>query len=432
MIKVLHIANSDLKGGASRAAYRIHKCLVQYGDELGIDSHMRVMNKVSADARVYGARPSGVSPIREFLRPRLNLRAYKGFKLGKPTSFSIAWPDTGLGKELQQSDADIFNLHWLGNHTLSVEEIGRLQKPAVWRLADMWAFCGAEHYVTPPPAIDERFALGYTDSNRIASEKGKDLNKLTWERKMKSWKQPMHIISPTNWLAGCVKRSVLMHDWPVTVIPTAVELDRWKPMDKSKVRYVLGLPADVPLVLFGAMGGTADPRKGGDLLFEALEKLKAKVEGTPLAQLQIVVFGQDRPAKEESMSFPVHYTGHLNDDLSLSMYYAAADIMIVPSRQDNLPGTALESLACGTPVAAFDIGGLPDIVDHQQTGWLAKPFDTDDLAAGIEWVLSDAHRYQSLSAQARSIAVQKYHPHHIASQYAAVYQSVLEQSKPKK
>jgi glycosyltransferase involved in cell wall biosynthesis len=220
-----------------------------------------------------------------------------------------------------------------------------------------------------------------------------------------------------------------MKEWPITVIPTAIDLNRWKPMDKAKLRYSLGLPLDTPLILYGAMGGKADPRKGADLLFEALGKLKSKVEGTPLANIEIVVFGQGRPSKDEQMLFPVHYTGHLNDDLSLSMYYAVADIMIVPSRQDNLPGTALESQACGTPVAAFNIGGLPDIVDHQKNGWLANPFDTEDLARGIQWILEDKERHQILARESMRSAEIKYNPKKIASKYADLYHKIMNKNK---
>ncbi len=431
MIKILHVAYSDIGGGAARAAYRIHRTLVNNKNKLDISSRMRVINKLTQDATVNGNRPSGETSFWRFLRPSLNIRCYKGFTLGKRTSFSVAWPKTMLGKEINNSEVDIVHLHWLGNDTLSIEEIGKLKHPVVWRLPDMWAFCGAEHYVTPPPFIDERFAEGYFPYNRLSCEKGKDLNRMTWERKIKSWKTPMHIVCPTNWLADCVRRSVLMKNWPVSVIPTAIDLKKWKPYEKQIARRVLGLPDDFPLILFGAMGGTSDPRKGADLLFEAISNLKQKSSQQKINEFQLLVFGQDEPEETLDLGFPIRYFGHLYDDLSLALIYSAADVMIVPSRQDNLPGTALESLACGTPVVAFDIGGLPDIINHKENGWLSKPFDTQDLADGILWIIEDKDRYKNLSNNSREHAIKNYDPEKIANQYKLLYEDVLNNFKKK-
>jgi glycosyltransferase involved in cell wall biosynthesis len=108
---------------------------------------------------------------------------------------------------------------------------------------------------------------------------------------------------------------------------------------RAQALALLGLPANHPLVLFGAMGGSADPRKGADLLLEALQRLRSQVAGTPLEPLELVVFGQSRPAQPPDLGFPIHYSGHLHDDLSLRLLYAAADVFVIPSRQDNLPNT---------------------------------------------------------------------------------------------
>lgn len=126
-----------------------------------------------------------------------------------------------------------------------------------------------------------------------------------------------------------------MGAWPITVIPNPIDLNVWGPCDQAQARALLGLPADRPLVLFGAMGGSADPRKGADLLLEALQHLRSQVAGTPLEQLELVVFGQRRPAQPPDLGFPIHYSGHLHDDLSLRLLYAAADVFVIPSRQDK-------------------------------------------------------------------------------------------------
>ncbi|WP_399226269.1 glycosyltransferase [Synechococcus sp. Cruz-9C9] len=373
--------------------------------------------------------PASQARLWRRLQPRLNRIARSSFQTGNPTLHSIAWPDTGLGRELQtwrRQGVNLLHLHWLGDATLSIEEIGCLLQPLVWTLHDQWAFCGAEHYTNPPgpgetARREDRFALGYTPVSRPPHESGPDLNRNTWLRKHRAWRRPMQIVCPSTWLADCARRSALMGSWPITVIPNPIDLKTWAPVDQIQARILLGLPLEPPLVLFGAIGGTADPRKGADLLLEALERLHAQMAGTPMAALQLVVFGQSSPQSPPALGFSIHYVGRLHDDLSLRLVYAAADVFVIPSRQDNLPNTALEAHACGTPVVAFRTGGLPDIVDDRVTGVLAECFNPDSLAGAIRWVLEDPHRRRQLAVAARARAERIWNPARVAGMYAEVY-----------
>jgi glycosyltransferase involved in cell wall biosynthesis len=318
-------------------------------------------------------------------------------------------------KRINASDADVVHLHWVQGEMLSIADIGRIKKPIVWTLHDMWAFCGAEHYTE-----DWRWRDGYTPSNRPPGDGGFDLNRWTWKRKRAQWQSPMHVVTPSHWLADCARASVLMREWPVSVVPNCLDTNRWQPLEQALARRLLGLPPDVSLLLFGAMGGAADPRKGFDLLTDALHHLRGSVHG-----LELVVFGQLAPQKAVDLGFPIHYTGHLHDDLSLRALYSAADALVVPSRQEAFGQTASEAHACGTPVVAFNNSGLPDIVQHQQTGYLAKAFDTQDLAEGIRWILADKTRAGALGVQARKHAVDNYSNKIVAEQYLYVYQQAL-------
>lgn len=424
-MKVSHVNATEYEGGAARAAHRIHRSLVDHGPALDVQSTLRVLAKQSLDPSVIGGQPGAMGPIRRRLLARLEARVSRGFSTMNPTLHSVAWKETGLGREMNASNADLVHLHWLGNHTLSIEEIGRLNKPVVWTLHDQWAFCGAEHYVTPPPTVDERFAEGYTTTNRPAHESGPDLNRLTWQRKRRAWRRPMQIVCPSNWLAQCAQRSALMREWPITVIPYPTDLKVWAPCDQTHARILLGLPLDRPLVLFGAIGGTRDPRKGADLLQTALRSLKSGASETPLARLELVVFGQSRPDEAPDLGFPIHFSGHLHDDISLRLLYAAADVLVVPSRQDNLPNTGMEAHACGTPVVAFRTGGLTDIVEDRVTGALADPFDPASLAEAIAWVLEDPQRKRHLGIAARQRVERLWNPSRVAGLYAEVYRQVL-------
>ena len=436
-MNILHVNASDISGGAARAAYRIHRSLVDHGTAHGLQSRMRVISQLTDDPTVIGGPPVGQSPIWRRLQPRLSQQARRGFRTGNPTLHSLAWPSVGLGAELHDrhllGQADLVHLHWLGNATLSIEEIGSLRQPLVWTLHDEWAFCGAEHYTSPPlqgetASRDERFALAYSPASRPAHESGPDLNRRTWRRKHCAWRRPgrapIQIVCPSTWLADCARRSTLMGDWPITVIPNPIDLNVWAPCDQAQARALLGMPARRLLVLFGAMGGSADPRKGADLLLEALQRLRSQVAGTPLEQLELVVFGQSRPAQPPGLGFPIHYIGQLHDDLNLRLLYAAADVMVIPSRQDNLPNTGLEAHACGTPVVAFATGGLVDIVDDRITGALAQPFDPLSLAAAIRWVLEDPQRRAQLAEASRRRAKELWDKQQIATRYISLYAQI--------
>lgn len=437
MMKILHVGASDIGGGAARATYRVHRSLVDHGDELGVESRFRAIEKLSNDDSVLGGPPEGTSGIWRRLHARLNREAKRGFQTGNPVLHSIAWPSTGLGRELQKfrrQDIDLINLHWIGDSTISIEEIGRLAQPVVWRLPDQWAFCGAEHYISPPSpgdsiSNDHRYIHGYSEDSRPTHERGRDLNRRTWLRKQRSWLKPIHIVCTTSWLAECARQSALMRHWPISIIPNPLDLTAYAPLSKAVGRELHRLPHDRPLILFGALGGTIDFRKGADLLFDALNILRQKVPGTNLEAAELVVFGSSKPPNFPNVGFPIHWLGQLTDDISLRLAYTAADVMVVPSRQEAFGQTASEAQACGTPVVAFRSGGLVDIVEDRITGSLAEPFDPESLARSIRWVLEDSSRHFALSASARKRAEHLFNPRRIAGLYVEVYKQALEQAQ---
>lgn len=411
-MNIWHLSESDLLGGAARAAYRIHRAL----HAAGVDSRMHVARARSGDPRVRGATTK-LEKLVHLGRLEFEPLLMRLMQTANPVQHSAAvlpsqWPD-----RIARSDADLVHLHWMGSMMLSVADIALVRRPLIWTLHDMWAFCGAEHYAT-----DERWQTGYTADNRPAGETGLDLNRWTWNRKRRHWKRPIQIVTPSRWLADCVRQSALMADWPVEVIPNALDTEAWSPINPQTARHLLGLPSTGPLLLFGAYDGAADPRKGFDLLAKALARLRGQAPAP-----RLIVIGQTEPEAAPDLGYPIHYCGQLNDDLSLRVIYSAADAMLIPSRQDNLPNSGVESLACGTPVIAFNIGGLPDIVDHKQTGWLARPFDTEDLAQGIRWVLGDNERQTHLRVQARAKAVSCFSSSVVTGQYQTIYERLIEQ-----
>ena len=416
-MKILQLSTDDSAGGAARAAYRIHCAQIRSG----LDSRMLVLHRDSDDGRVIQARP-GYLPFRllQWVQSFRQERARRHWSTGNPVFHSFGHAGAGQVKRINSSDAEILNLHWISG-LLSIADIGRLKKPVVWTLHDMWPFCGGEHYA--PDDAGARFRFGYLAGNRPGGELGPDLNRRAWEKKRRAWaRQRFTLVSPSHWLAECARQSVLFRESQVVVIPNPLDTQRiWRPINRDAVRTVLGLPHDRKLILFGAAGGTVDPRKGADLLRESVSRVVASMPG----EIELLIYGQGAEEGGVSWSCPVHWMGPVHDDRLLAQACSAADVMVVPSRQDNLPNTAIEAQACGTPVAAFAVGGLPDIVDHRRTGWLARPFDPRDLADGIEWILQDGNRRRDLSVSARNRAVERFAETVVSRAYERLYEQVL-------
>jgi glycosyltransferase involved in cell wall biosynthesis len=349
-------------------------------------------------------------------------------KDGNPTPHSLACLPTNRAKDFNSAPIDLIHLHWVNGEMLSIKDIGSIRKPVVWTLHDMWAFSGAEHYVADDGAA--RWRAGYSPKSRLKSEGSVDLNAWTWQRKQKAWKhpKPMHIVTPSRWLTECAAQSELMKGWPMHVVPNPLNTEVWKPVDKATARELLHLPAKAPLLMFGAIGGAADPRKGFDLLRAALGFLKQtqiQNANAALQGLELIIFGQHAPEQAEDLGFPVHYMGHVHDDVSLRLLYSAADVMVVPSRQEAFGQTASEALACGTPVAAFNATGLIDVLEHRVSGYLAKPFEAEDLAIGIEWLFSELAQSNQLNIAARKRAVDCFSYPVVAKQYEAIYRQAI-------
>lgn len=426
----LHVSASDLRGGACRAAHRIHRSIVDCGEEFGVDSRMRVIEKLSDDWTVKGGLPRISNPIYKLLQQRLAVRNRYGiqFKTANSVAHSFGWPSTGFGNELNKHACAIIHLHWVGHmaghDTISIKEIGNLRKPVVWTLHDQWAFCGAEHYVSPPPQIDERFKFGYRKDNRPVGETGKDRNQKVWASKLRHWQRPITIVCPSRWMAECAKASRLMATWPVSVIPNPIDLLRWAPLDQAVARQVLNLPANKKIILLCADGGASDPRKGAHLLAKALQSIHERNPHLAAAS-EVLILGQKENRSFRSV-IKSRFAGRLVSDLELRLHYAAADVVVIPSTQDNLPLVGQEAHACGTPAVGFRIGGLPDIISHHITGALAEPLDAESLANEIIWVLEDSESRKELGINAREKAKLLWSPTVISRQYCELYQGLVE------
>jgi len=412
------LSTLDSVGGAGRAAYRLHQALINNS----IESRMWVGIKKTDLPTIDG--PKGIlGKALAAIKPRLAAQLMKLQHSTNRNGHSPAFMPSGLVGKIYKTDVDIVQLNYICGEFLSIEDIGRIAKPVVWRLSDMWPFCGAEHYTDDGPTARWRF--GYTKNNRSSDHKRFDIDRWVWNRKKRSWKKAIHIVAPSNWMANCVRASELMRNWPVSVVPATVNMRQFRPWNKRFSREVLGLPATCKIILFGAFNGINNQIKGADLL------QKAVINGVSrglFGHVQGLIFGQSAPVKLPDFGIPLHWMGRVSDDVTLSLIYSAADLTVVPSRQDNLPQTAIEAQACGCPVVGFKTSGMPDAVSDRETGYLAKAFDTDDFALGISWVLADEARHARLSYSARERALRLWSPEVVVKQYLAVYEQVIAKS----
>jgi glycosyltransferase involved in cell wall biosynthesis len=413
--RVLHLSTFDANGGAARAATALHVAMRAHG----IDSRMRVGRSdlpaaVGADLDIAAPHP------RRFrLTSSLDHRLARLERSPNRTWRSPARFGSLTAREINAMPVDVVNLHWVTGGFLTVETIAAIDKPIVWSHVDMWPFCGTEHYA--PIDGRARWRTGYTPANQPSDQGGIDLDRRTWQRKRAAWRRPMHLAPASTWLANAAAQSALMGGWPSTRIPHVIDTEVFRPADRAAARVAAGLDPNAPILLFLSSGGITDGRKGWDLLDEALAGVR---EHHP--DLRIVIAGPKPAAPPPSVhGLPITWAGSISDDTTLAQLYAAADVVAVPSREDNMPLTAMEAMSAGRPVVAFAIGGLVDIVGHHRTGFLAAPFDIRQLAVGLMEALADSRHANHWGAAARQHATANWSASAVVPRYLALYEQVL-------
>ncbi|PSB21079.1 glycosyl transferase [filamentous cyanobacterium CCP2] len=415
-MKALLLSTEDAGSGSTRAAYRLHRSF----RAIGIDSRMLVQTKHSDDTTVIGSKSSsGAGQVVAGMRVVLDRLPLKLYRQREKSSYSLQWLPNKLTPAITQINPDIVHLHWICQGYLQIETLSQFQQPIVWTLRDMWAFTGGCHY-----NFDcEHYTNSCGSCPQLGSRQDWDLSRWVWKRKAKAWKNlNLTIVALSSWLADCAAASSLFRDVRIEVIPNGIDTRQYRPFDRQLSRNLLNLPQDKQLILFGAVNSTSDPRKGFHLLQPALQNLRQLL---PDDAVELIVFGASQPEKPPELGFRCRYLGQLNDDLSLALLYSAADVFVAPSIQENLANTVLEALACGLPCVAFAIGGMPDLIVHQQNGYLATPYQIDDLTKGILWVMENQERHQRLSTSARQRIEQSFTMETPARRYLSLFNDLL-------
>ncbi len=405
----------DNLGGAARAAYRLHKGL----QALSVDSRMLVCEKFSDDPTVFCPERKRYNKVLVKLRSVIDPQPVNSLYPGRiQIPYSLNWLPERYHFLAGNAKCNIINLHWISAGFLRIESLKKFNAPIVWTIHDMWPFTGGCHY--NQDCTEFHGSCGACPL--LKSTRKFDLSRWVWKRKAKAWKDlNLTIVSPSRWLAEQAKKSSLFGGRRIVCIPNGLDTHVFKPVKKEFAREVLNIPKNKQLILFGCANAVSDKRKGFSHLVRAFSHLR---HSSADLDIELVVFGSSQPEESTDLGFKTHYLGFLHDDTTLSFAYAAADIFVASSEQDNLPNTVMESLACGTPCAAFNIGGMPDMIDHKGNGYLAKPFDPEDLANGILWVLNKGKKTKELSVHSRYKAINEFDFRLQAQRYLELYNQV--------
>lgn len=419
-MKPLIVSTEDICGGAAIAAFRLHTGLLK----IECESRMFVRRKSSNLDSVIEFKLSTdfATRLRRRLKRELTFLALKKYPAGllaKHEFFSLPSSEYGYDAIRQLPTADVVNLHFITGfidlESFFNRTIGKTS--VIWTLHDMNAVTGGCHY----DHECGKFSAGCGACPILESNNKNDLSHKIWHQKEKVYsylkKSDLIIVTPSNWLAEQVKKRTSLAEKTIKVIPYGVDIDVFRPIDKKTVRNILGIPESSFVLLFVAQK-LSSKRKGFSYLRDAIASIDKN-----LSLFLLSVGGGTHPTNNSH--FPSFHLGAIGNEQMMAMVYNAADVFVMPSLQDNLPNTVIESLSCGTPVIAFDAGGVPEMVRNGITGTLVPPRDTRELQNAILELVEDEKKRAQLSHNCRQIAIAEYRLEIQAKRYLDLYDKVL-------
>ncbi len=423
-MKIVHLNTYAGNGGAGRACMRLNKAL----KAKGLDSELAVNFLFRANPEVLNLSKSFFSKFFAALGIILERIIAKLFTKNVPIPFSFpVWGKDISGYQLVKS-ADIIHLHWINHAFLRPQDLAKLSdlnKPIVWTFHDSNAFTGGCHV-----RYDCDHFMKECGNCPILNYQGPDdSSHQIWKKKENAYsKLNLTIIAPSRWMFESVKKSSIFGSANVVNIPNTLNTSVFKPTAKAEARAKLGLDPEKFILMSGFMPSRKDLHKGTPYLIEAIE-LFIKNHQVSTDSVELLVFGNRDEKNVPEFSIPTTFLGTISDDEKLALCYSAADVFLAPSLEDNLPNTVMESLACGTPLAAFATGGIPDMVKHKYNGYLAEYRSSADLAAGIAWIYNYPDKAE-LNFNARQTVADYFAESIIAGQHIELYKSLLDNHVP--
>lgn len=413
-MRVLIVNTSEKAGGAAVAANRLMDALNNHG----VKAKMLVRDKVTDDITVVGL-PQNLKTQWSFLWERWCIFWHLHFKRENLFTLDIANAGTDITSLPEFKEADVIHLHWINQGMLSLNNIRKIiksGKPVVWTMHDIWPASSICHLTLGC----HRYSSGCGNCKYLPGGGSKnDLSTKVWKRKQRLLKGGnITFVACSKWLTGEAKLSGLLTGHKVYTVPNPIDTRIYSPGDKHESRCPVGLPADKRIILFIAQRAT-NPYKGMDYLVEACQKM-ATMHPEMKENTCVAILGGHGEELENAFPFPAISLGYVSADNMIADIYRSADVFVLPSLSENLPNTIMEAMACGVPCVGFKVGGIPEMIDHLKTGYVANYRDADDLAKGLYWTLEEADRETLQTACVQKVS-HNYSQHHVALNYIEIY-----------
>lgn len=406
-MKVVHLSTTDT-GGAFKGTWRIHECL----QGQNVESCVLVRSKFSSSDTVEVIDSFGKKLFSK-MRNAFNLLYSKGQVVSDIYG-------AHLNKIPQIIDADIIFLHWVNSFVSAqtVIDLLKLNKPIVWVMHDMWVFTGGCH-------CDEECGKYEVGCGQCPLTNSFDANDITHRNIMKKAKvyadSNITFVALSNWELACARKSIALQNCNIIKIPNPLNLNIFCPLEREyyqkQKQQVIPHLFQKKIILFGANKAIEDKNKGFNYLVESLKYLDSQ-------KYCLVCFGGETSKQEIKMpdNMDMISLGVIHDEHELAVWYNIADVFVAPSMQESFCYTVCEALACGTPVAAFGVGGIVDQVEHMRNGYLAKIRDAYDLAIGIQFCVENRGK---LTRRARNGVVDKNNYNEIGKRYVELCNNLL-------
>ncbi len=408
-MKIAIVSNSNGGGGAGLAAERHKEALVA----AGLDCRLFVLDAVQGTVNTVGPA-SKFEMGGNMLRSQLDYNIARLFGY-RPRSFysSGRFASGALHRRVLAFQPDVIHLHWVSGGAWKPKWVGASSVPVVWSLHDLWPVTGGCHY----PGACECFKTTCGRCPELGSNFRWDFSWIGQRRKTGGYgRRKITFVGLSEWIGAQAQASRIGRDHHVVHLPNPIDTELYKPMDRRVARDILGIPHDRKILLFGAIGASSDPRKGAALLREALAGLTG-------SDCECVVIGNTRPELGFDASVKVRGLGVIRDRYSMVLAYNAADVVVVPSLQENLSNVIMESLSCGTPVVGFRVGGNIDMIEDGWNGAIAERISGESLRDAINRTLH-APNLGQFGVNARTRVVSDYSLAVIGKKYEQLYKSI--------